>query len=260
MSLGAAAALMAEARRAVALTGAGISTESGLPDFRSLGGLWQEADPMAVASRTALERRPEAFYAFYRARLAKLAEARPNPGHQALADLERAGRVQTIITQNVDGLHQAAGSRRVIEIHGNLRESACILCGAVGPISLLVEALDAGGLPRCGRCGGLLKPNVVLFEDLMPQAAWQQATEAARTCDVMLVVGSSLQVTPAASLPQEALDCGARLLIINREPTPYDRQATVVARGEAGRILPQLAAALCGTGAPGEEPAARLPN
>jgi len=260
MSVEAAARLMARARRVVALTGAGISTESGLPDFRSPHGLWRGVDPMAVASRTALEARPEAFYEFYRARLAKLAEARPNPAHRALADLERAGRVQTIITQNVDGLHQAAGSRRVIEIHGNLRESACTGCGAVGPIGLLVEALDAGGLPRCPRCGGLLKPNVVLFEDLLPQGPWRQAVRAARTCHVMLVVGSSLQVAPAASLPQEALDGGARLVIVNREATPYDRAASVVVCGEAGQILPRLAAALCGAGALREEPPARLPN
>jgi NAD-dependent deacetylase len=245
VTVASAAALLRSTGRAVALTGAGISTESGLPDFRSPGGLWANVDPMAIASRSALERRPEAFYEFYRSRLSQLGQAQPNAGHVALAALERAGRLHAVITQNVDGLHQAAGSRQVIELHGNLREAACTGCGAIGSISLIVEALEAGALPRCGRCDGVLKPNVVLFEDLMPEGPWERAVLAARACDVMLVVGSSLQVTPAAYLPQEALDHGGRLIIINREATPYDRFATVTIEGDAGQVLPRMVAAVC---------------
>jgi NAD-dependent deacetylase len=255
-----AAELLRSARHGVALTGAGISTESGLPDFRSPGGLWDGVNPFAVASRTALERDPQAFYQFYRHRLAGLAEAAPNPAHFALAELERAGRLHTIITQNVDGLHQAAGSAHVIEIHGNLREAVCLRCGTVGPIALLVAPPVSGALPHCDRCGGLLKPNVVLFEDLMPADAWEQAVLAARTCGVMLVVGSSLQVTPAAYLPQEALEAGGRLVIINREPTPYDRWAAAVLRGEAGLLLPRIAAAIARRDPPEEEASLRATN
>lgn len=258
MTAASAAALLRTAGRAVALTGAGISTESGLPDFRSPGGLWANVDPMTIASRSALERRPEAFYEFYRHRLSKLGQAQPNAGHAALAALERAGRLHAVITQNVDGLHQAAGSRQVIELHGNLREAACTGCGAIGPISLIVRALEAGALPRCRGCEGVLKPNVVLFEDLMPEGPWQRAVLAARACDVMLVVGSSLQVTPAAYLPQETLDRGGRLIIVNREATPYDRLATVTIEEDAGQVLPRMVAVLC-TGAQ-EEGSFQAPN
>jgi NAD-dependent deacetylase len=215
---------------------------------------------VAIASRSALERRPEAFYEFYRQRLARLAGALPNAAHHALAGLERAGRLRTIITQNVDGLHQAAGSADVIELHGNLRESACIRCGTTGSIALLTGPLEDGRLPRCDRCGGLLKPNVVLFEDLMPEAAWRRATQAARACDLMLVVGSSLQVTPAAYLPQETVDRGGRLVIVNREPTPYDGRAAVVVHGDAGRVLPAVVAALGDVSPAGEEPLPRATN
>jgi NAD-dependent deacetylase len=258
VSIAAATALLRPARRVVAFTGAGASTESGLPDFRSPGGLWTDVDPRVVASRSALEQRPERFYAFYRRRLARLADAGPNPAHHALAEMERAGRLHAIVTQNVDGLHQAAGSSQVIELHGNLRESVCLACGAVAPIADFVTQLDAGALPRCRRCRSLLKPNVVLFEDLLPEAAWQRALVAVRGCDVLLVVGSSLQVTPAASLPQEALDHGGRLVVVNRESTPYDRAAAVVVRGEAGPALSAMAAAL--RDAPGEEASRRATN
>jgi NAD-dependent deacetylase len=257
MSIAAAIRVLRGARRAVALTGAGVSTESGLPDFRSADGLWAGVDPTAVASRTALDREPEAFYAFYRQRLARLGGATPNPAHHALAALERVGRLRAVVTQNVDGLHQAAGSARVIELHGNLREAACAGCGRVQPIRALVEPLDAGRLPRCAACGGLLKPNVVLFEDLMPVDAWRRAVLAARAADVMLVVGSSLQVTPAAFLPRETLDHGGALVIVNREPTPYDHHAAATVYGDAGSVLPEIAR---GAGADGEEGAPGAPN
>lgn len=254
MTAAAAAALIRAARSAVALTGAGVSTESGLPDFRSPTGLWAGVDPFTVASRGTLVHRPEVFYAFYRERLERLAGAAPNRAHLVLAAMERAGWLRAVVTQNVDGLHQAAGSRRVIELHGNLREAVCTGCGDMGPIARLRPALDAGTLPRCEGCGALLKPNVVLFDDLLPQDAWDAALHAACTSDLMLVVGSSLQVTPASTLPQETLERGGRLIIVNEEPTPYDGYAAVVLRGRAAASLTTLAVHL------GEEAAAAVPK
>lgn len=260
MTFEAAVAALTSARQIAAFTGAGISTESGLPDFRSPGGLWAGMDPMRVASRTAMRENPQAFYRFYRERLARLAGAAPNPAHHALAALERAGRLQAVITQNVDGLHQAAGSRRVLELHGNLREAACVECGAVEPIARLATAVDTGALPRCQRCGGLLKPNVVLFEDLLPGHAWEEAVRVARRSEVLLVVGSSLQVTPAAYLPDETLRAGGRLIIVNREPTPYDGAAEAVLRGAAGDVVPALARAMGVDPRPPDTPAPGAPG
>jgi NAD-dependent deacetylase len=239
-----AASVLTEARSAVALTGAGMSTESGLPDFRSPGGLWGEYDPLEVATLSAFHRTPEKFFEFYRRRLTLLAVATPNGGHQALAQLEAAGRLSAIITQNVDGLHQAAGSRRVIELHGNLREAACPQCPWTGPIRLIADALAAKTLPVCPRCGGRVKPNVVLFEELLPQTAYRDAEEACRDAGALLVVGSSLQVTPAASLPVIAHRGGAVVIIVNDEPTPLDHLARIILRGRAGTILPALVASV----------------
>jgi len=236
-----AAAILAQGKPAVALTGAGMSTESGLPDFRSPGGLWGEYDPLEVATLSAFRRAPQKFYEFYRRRLARLADAAPNPGHRALADLESAGRLSAVITQNVDGLHQAAGSRRVIELHGNLREAACPDCGWIGPISIVTEALDCGGLPACPRCGGRVKPNVVLFGEMLPETAYLEAERACRDAGALLVVGSSLQVTPAAWLPEVAHRHGAAVMIINDAPTPLDHLARVILRGRAGDLLPAVA-------------------
>jgi NAD-dependent deacetylase len=231
----------------VALTGAGVSTESGLPDFRSDGGLWAGVDPMEVASLTAFRRDPEVFYRFYRTRLTQLGEAQPNPAHFALAALEMYG-LTAVITQNVDGLHQAAGSSRVIELHGNLREAACLSCGWRGPIRTITEALDRGELPVCPTCGSRPKPNVVLFEELLPADAYQAAEREVQSGQALLVVGSSLQVTPAAWLPELARAYGAAVVIVNEEPTAMDGLADVILRGRAGSILPQLVAAVAGGG------------
>lgn len=241
--LHAASALLTHARRMVALTGAGISTESGLPDFRSPGGLWAGVDPLEVASLSAFRRRPQAFYDFYHRRLALLAEAQPNTAHRALVELERFG-LRAVITQNVDGLHQAAGSRHVIELHGNLREAVCVECGSGAPIAEIPAALDRGALPTCVRCGGGLKPNVVLFEELLPEAAYREAEEECTQADVLLVAGSSLQVTPAAWLPEVAKGHGAAVVIVNDEPTAMDRVADVILRGRVGKILPDLVSAV----------------
>jgi NAD-dependent deacetylase len=235
-----AAALLRGGRLNVALTGAGVSTESGLPDFRSKDGLWARTDPVRVASASAFQRDPAAFYEFYQTRLATLAGAVPNAAHRALARLEALGVLHLLVTQNVDGLHQQAGSRQVVEVHGNLREARCAGCGAVLPIAAMAGPLRAGMVPRCGHCRGLLRPNVVLFEELLPAAAYEQAETACRECDVLLVVGSSLEVHPVAGLPALAVRGGARLAIVNREPTPCDGLAEVVVRGDAGTVLSQI--------------------
>ncbi len=236
-----AAALLRAGRRNIALTGAGISTESGLPDFRSPDGLWATIDPTRVASLSAFQRDPATFYAFYRTRLSGLAAAAPNDAHRALARLEDLGMLHLLVTQNVDGLHQQAGSRDVVEVHGNLREARCAGCGAVRPISEMVAPLNAGvAMPQCGRCHGLLRPNVVLFEELLPVAAYERAEAACRQCDVLLIVGSSLEVYPVAGLPALAAERGARLVIVNRDPTPCDALAEVVVRGSAGTVLPAI--------------------
>jgi len=239
-----AAALLRRGRLNVVLTGAGVSTESGLPDFRSGDGLWTRVDPARVASLSAFRRDPDAFYAFYAARLATLAQAAPNPAHRAIARLEALGAVHLVVTQNVDGLHQQAGSRTVVEVHGNLREARCAACDALGPIAEMTMMLRAGAVPRCRRCGGLLRPNVVLFEELLPAAAYERAEAACRACEVLLVVGSSLEVYPVAGLPGLAIEHGARLIIVNREATPYDTLAVLVVRGEAGVVLPGIAQAV----------------
>ncbi len=241
-----AAELLRASRWAVVLTGAGVSTESGLPDFRSPGGLWTTVDPTRVASLSAFRADPDTFYSFYLTRLSQLGRASPNAAHRAIARLEALGIVKLVITQNVDGLHQQAGSREVIEVHGNLREARCAQCTAVVPIQEMTAPLQAGRRPQCGRCGGLLRPNVVLFEEMLPLDAYARAEEGCRRCDTLVVVGSSLEVYPVADLPRMALARGARLLIVNRDPTPYDGAAHLVLRGSAGAILPDVVGALEG--------------
>ncbi|MCL6450144.1 MAG: NAD-dependent deacylase [Acetobacteraceae bacterium] len=240
------AGLIAGARAVVVFTGAGASTESGLPDFRSPQGLWRGFDPFQVASIWALRRDPGAFFAFYRERLSRLGGARPNAAHRALARLEALGRLRAVVTQNVDGLHQAAGSRRVIELHGNLRQASCLGCPRLFPISVLEYQLQRpsgpGELPACPACGGVLRPNVVLFGEPLPEAALREAAREASGCDLFLVVGSSLQVWPAAGLPLQALASGARLAIVNQEPTPLDGAACLVVRGQAGEVLEEAVA------------------
>jgi NAD-dependent deacetylase len=239
-----AAALLRRGGMNVALTGAGVSTESGLPDFRSRTGLWAQIDPVRVASLSAFQRDPAAFYAFYQDRLAVLADAAPNAAHRALARLEALGTLHLVVTQNVDGLHQRAGSRAVVEVHGTLREARCADCGGVVPIAEMAGRLRAGQMPRCGRCAGLLRPNVVLFEEYLPASAYERAETACEACDVLLVVGSSLEVFPVAGLPARAAQRGARLVIVNRDPTPCDHLAAAVVRGDAGTVLPQIVDAI----------------
>ncbi len=245
-----AARWLAASRWTAVLTGAGVSTESGLPDFRSApgrdrpGGLWTGLDPMQVASASAFERDPDSFYRFYQQRLAQLVGAEPNAAHRAIARLEALGLMQLLITQNVDRLHQQAGSREIVEVHGNLREARCHSCEMVVPIAEMVRPLDAGTRPRCARCGGPLRPNVVLFEEMLPVGAYGRAEDACARCEVLLIVGSSLEVYPVAGLPHLAQEHGARVVIVNRDPTTCDRLADLVLRGQAGEVLPAIVAAL----------------
>lgn len=230
-----------QVERLVVLTGAGMSTESGLPDFRSPSGLWRHHRPEELASVDALLHRPLLFYEFYRYRLELLEGVAPNPGHKALVELERQGRLQCIVTQNVDGLHTAAGSRNVLEIHGSLRKARCHTCGRPYPSEILKRPVTTlAEVPRCA-CGGPIRPGVVLFGEMLPEAPLRRAVEAVENCEALLVIGSSLQVYPAASLPEIALRRGARLWIINLAPTPFDRDADLVVAKKAGEVLAQIA-------------------
>jgi NAD-dependent deacetylase len=223
------------------LTGAGISTESGIPDFRSAGGLWGRYDPTEVGHIDALRRDPARVWEFYASRLGALGEAQPNDGHRALAELEERGWIRAVITQNVDGLHQRAGSRDVVEVHGSLREAECIRCGVRVPIE---DALASLPLPPCPECGEILKPGVVMFGELLPAAAVERAQELAAEAGLLLVVGSSLEVHPIAGLPGQTIEAGGALAIVNRGSTPWDSRADLVIDNSAGETLSELAAAL----------------
>lgn len=241
-TLARAAELLRGARCAVALSGAGISTPSGIPDFRSPGaGLWEHADPFIVASLSGFRRRPQAFYDWVRPLARRIVQAQPNPAHRALAQLEAAGRLRAIVTQNIDGLHQRAGSQCVHEVHGHLRTATCLRCRRQVPAGGLLAALLAEGGAMPGRtCGGTLKPDVVLFGELLPADVWAAAEAVVDRCDVLLAVGSSLEVAPVSGLPLRAVGHGARLIIVNREPTALDDLADVVIRGDVAAVLPAL--------------------
>ena len=226
------ATLLRERQPCVVLTGAGISTESGIPDFRSPTGIWAQYDPMEYATIDAFRRDPEKVWEFYARRLDVLAKAEPNAGHLALAELERRGLVQAVITQNIDGLHQRAGSECVIEVHGSIRAADCLSCGESAPLD--------HAAPRCPACGALMKPGVVMFGELLPEAEMEQATDLARKAGMLLVVGSTLEVHPVAGLPAETLAAGGALAIVNRGPTPYDEFAEVRIDGGAGDVLSTL--------------------
>ena len=243
MTIERAAELMTGAHTGVALTGAGISAESGIPTFRGAGGLWSQYDPVKVASIDNFLQDPSAYWKVAKERGPAVLAARPNPGHHALAALERAGHLIAVVTQNTDGLHQDAGSRRVIELHGSGRTVRCLDCGWRESRAEVQARLESEMPPRCKVCGGVfLKPTVVLFGEAMPVPAVEEAFALARAADVMLVVGSSLVVYPAANIPSAAVERGAALIVVNAEPTPLDRIAEVVIRGRAGEVLPELAA------------------
>jgi NAD-dependent deacetylase len=242
-----AADLIRNARSGLALTGAGVSAESGIPTFRGEGGLWTKFDPIKVASIEYFMSDPGAYWKVSRERGAVALAARPNPGHHALAALERSGHLVGVVTQNTDGLHQESGTRNVIELHGSGRTVECLDCGNREPRSEVQARLEVEMPPRCRICGGrFLKPTVVLFGEPLPKAAIRQALELARQADVMLVVGTSLVVYPAADIPLVAIQSGGQLVVINAEPTPFDERAAVVVRGKSGEVLPELVALIDG--------------
>jgi len=236
-----AAQLLKTARHAVALTGAGISTPSGIPDFRSPGaGLWEKDDPMEVASIYVLRRDPARFYQWVRPLVSLLRHAQPNPAHVALAQLEAAGLLQAVITQNIDSLHQRAGSRVVLELHGHLRTVTCLNCYRRAPAEGLEEIVERGEVPRCSYCGGVVKPDAILFGEQLPEEVFIAAMEHARRADLMLVVGSSLMVLPAAKLPAITHASGGKLLIFNLQPTYADAFAAAVFHADVVETLPKL--------------------
>jgi NAD-dependent deacetylase len=243
MSVERAAELLSAARRGLALTGAGVSAESGIPTFRGEGGLWTQYDPIKVASIDYFMADPSAYWKVSKDRGRVALAAHPNPGHHALAALEASGHLSAVVTQNTDGLHQEAGGRRVIEVHGSSRTVQCLDCGNREARSDVQSRLEIEMPPRCKVCGGsFLKPTVVLFGEAMPAAVVQEAFALARNADVMLVVGSSLLVYPAADIPLMALRSGAPMIIINAEPTPFDELAEVVIHGKSGEVLPDVVA------------------
>jgi NAD-dependent deacetylase len=234
-----AAELVAGARRVAALTGAGFSRPSGIPDFRSPDGVWSRADPAEVASLRAFRRDPDGFYAWLSGLMGPILTARPNPAHTALATLEQAGLVRGVVTQNIDGLHQKAGSRRVFELHGHLRTATCLECDRQVPAEPLLPAARRGIAPRCS-CGGAFKPDVVLFDELLPQGVFWLGRQAIVECDLLIVAGTSLEVAPVCELPLLAAARGARVVVVNLEETYLDERADAVVREDVAVALPQI--------------------
>lgn len=237
-----AAELIRSAGKTVALTGAGISTPSGIPDFRSArSGLWERYDPMEVASLTAFRHHPEKFFNWVRPLAQDILTAEPNPAHQALARLERAGHLSGIVTQNIDDLHRRAGSEMIHEIHGHLRQSTCVKCYRQYPNSEhLREFARTGEIPRCPECGGILKPEVVLFGEQLPYFVVENARALIEAAELLLVIGSSLEVTPASVFPVHAINRGARLVIINHTKTYLDARADLILRQDVATVLPAI--------------------
>lgn len=232
------AGLINENKRFYVLTGAGISTDSGIPDFRSPGtGLWEKIDPIAVSSAEVLYNNPKVFYEEGFKRFSKIASAEPNPGHHILARMEELGFIEGLVTQNIDGLHVKAGSNKIWEVHGHLRSGHCTSCKMQYPFDELVQQVALDQIPPlCHHCAGMLRPEVVLFGDPMPSFFFELRKTIRDKCDLMLVVGSSLEVYPVAELPLLA----KKLAIINLQPTDYDGRAEVVIRENCSQVLTDL--------------------
>jgi NAD-dependent protein deacetylase/lipoamidase len=240
------AALVREAGSVVALTGAGISVPSGIPDFRSPGtGLWENVDPMEVAHIDAWRADPQRFWQFYGSRFQALEGKEPNPAHRALVELERRGRLDAVITQNIDMLHRKAGTRELVEVHGTIEHSSCLRCDARYPLAEVRSRLagDAGGVPRCD-CGHALKPDVVLFGEWLPADALDRAYELAGAADLLLCVGSALEVHPISQLPGVTRANGGRVAVITQSAMPWDGRAAVKLDGDVVAELEALVAAL----------------
>jgi NAD-dependent deacetylase len=242
------AALLSTSERAVVLTGAGISVPSGIPDFRSPGtGMWEGINPMEVAHIDAWRKDPDRFWQFYGDRFASLVDKRPNRAHEVLAELERRGVIQGVITQNIDRLHRVAGSERLLEIHGSIETSVCMQCGGRTGIDRVVEVLAAGpGAPECPACIYPLKPDVVLFGEMLPTQVLADAERLALDADLMICIGSSLLVHPAAGLPQLTLQAGGALAIVTESETPLDDRAAVKLTGDVVAELEAVELALAG--------------
>ena len=225
----------------MALTGAGMSTASGIPDFRSPGGVWETYKPVEFADFQRSEDARREHWRYKAATIPPMLEARPNPAHTALVRLEETGRLIGVVTQNIDGLHQAAGNSKVLELHGTNREAVCLVCEATEPIETVLARLEAGDeVPRCQSCGGVLKPATVSFGQMLPPDVLRQAMELARSADCLLALGTSLQVQPAASLVDVAKEHGAQLVILTRSSTPYDGMADVKLDDPLGTCLPDI--------------------
>ena len=231
-----------QSKTAVVLTGAGISTPSGIPDFRSTdSGLWERYDPFEVASLSAFRYKPERFFEWMRPLARDMYHATPNPAHIGLAKLESAGYLPTTITQNIDSLHQRAGSKNVIEVHGSLETLTCVSCFRQYESNLFIESyIEEGKIPRCPDCHNILKPDVVLMGEQLPIEAWQEAQNACKKCDLMIVAGSSLEVVPVATLPMQAVENGAHLIVINHSETYINVRADVVFTQDVAEIIPHL--------------------
>jgi NAD-dependent deacetylase len=240
------AELIRENQPCVVLTGAGVSTESGIPDFRSPSGIWAEYDPREYATIDAFRRDPVKVWEFYALRFDVLADARPNAAHEALAELERRGYVEAVVTQNIDRLHALAGSQNLVEVHGSIATSSCLACGRRVTFDEVLAMLETAPAPACENCGETLKPDVVMFGELLPVAAIERAAALARSARLLLVVGSSLAVFPVGDLPQEALDAGGKVAIVNREPTPFDEEAALTVHAGAGETLAAVCQYLAG--------------
>jgi len=244
-----AARLVRRARRGVAFTGAGVSAESGIRTFRGQDGLWKQYDPFKTASLQHFLRDPTIYWTVSRERWHTYQQAQPNPGHHALAALEAAGHLAGVVTQNTDGLHRQAGTQHLVELHGSGRTVRCLDCGGIEPRAEVQARLGREMPPICRVCGQRrLKPMVIFFGESLPPSAIAEAFELARACDLMLVVGSTLQVYPAAEVPRVAVELGAPLVVVNDEPTPIDVEAAVVLQGRSGEILPALQAMITAGG------------
>jgi NAD-dependent deacetylase len=240
VSVDALAELLRSSQPCVVFTGAGISTESGIPDFRSPTGLWARFDPLEYGTIDAFRADPRKVWRFYAPRFRVLTDAQPNDGHRAIVELERRGLVAAVVTQNIDTLHERAGSREVVEVHGSIRTSSCPRCGARYTLAEVLPLVDEHEATPCRACGAILKPDVVMFGELLPEAAIDRAFALAEEAALLLVVGSTLEVYPVAGLPELTLDHGGRLAIVNRGPTPYDAHADVRIDGAAGETLRAL--------------------
>lgn len=242
MGIRCAADIIRASKRVVALTGAGISTPSGIPDFRSADvGLWEQFDPLEVASLLSFRYDPAEFYHLMRDLALKIFYAEPNPAHIGLARLEQEGYIHSVITQNVDALHQRAGSKSVIEVHGTMECMTCVTCyGKVSSQGYIEPYLQDGKIPYCPSCGSVLKPDLILMGEQLPAKTWLKAEHASKTCDLMIVAGSSLEVLPVAGLPMRALENSAHLVLINHSQTYLDVRADVVFHAGVEEIIPRI--------------------